>query len=227
MISFPWVMCFPLWVHIHMLQHLAVHYETFICDELRWRAIQSCRHIFPWHIWPSFRGNYVSTPPYTTGSSCSSCPANYGGGCQSNMCGKASGSFCPKQQASSNPVHDDVIKWKHFPHYWPFVRGIHRWPGNSPHKGQWSGALMLSLICAWIYGWVNNREAGDLRRHWVHYNVTVMRCAVYPTIGCGVVIILSIFCKIPNKGHPIARPRGWAMGCLLWERILKILCPTS
>ena len=23
--------------------------------------------------------------------------------------------------------HDDVIKWKHFPRYWPFVRGINRW----------------------------------------------------------------------------------------------------
>ena len=30
--------------------------------------------------------------------------------------------------------HDDVIKWKHFPRYWPFVRGIHREPVNSPHK---------------------------------------------------------------------------------------------
>ena len=37
-------------------------------------------------------------------------------------------------------------------------------PGNSPHKGQWRGALMFSLICVWINGWVNNREAGDLRR---------------------------------------------------------------
>ena len=53
--------------------------------------------------------------------------------------------------------HDDVIKWKHFPRYWPFVRGIQRSPVNSPHKGQWRGALMLSLICAWINGWVNNR----------------------------------------------------------------------
>ena len=33
--------------------------------------------------------------------------------------------------------HDDVIKWKHFPRYWPFVRGIHWSPVNSPHKGQW------------------------------------------------------------------------------------------
>ena len=39
------------------------------------------------------------------------------------------------------PVHGDVIKWKHFPRYWPFVRGIHRSPLNSPHKVQWRGAF--------------------------------------------------------------------------------------
>ena len=70
--------------------------------------------------------------------------------------------------------HDDVIKWKHFPRYWPFVRGIHRSPVNSPHKGQWRGALMFPLICVWINGWVNNREAGDLRRYRGHYDVSVM-----------------------------------------------------
>ena len=63
--------------------------------------------------------------------------------------------------------HDGVIKWKHFPRYWPFVRGIHRSPVNSPYKGQWRGALMF-----WIDGWVNNR---DLRRYRAHYDVTVMR----------------------------------------------------
>ena len=78
--------------------------------------------------------------------------------------------------------HDDVIKWKHFPRYWPFVRGIHRSPVNSPHKGQWHGALMFSLICAWINGWVNNRWAGDLRRHRAHYDVTVMR--LISTVRC-------------------------------------------
>ena len=61
--------------------------------------------------------------------------------------------------------HDDVIKWKHFPRYWPFVRGIHRSTVNSPHKGQWRGSLMFSLICGRINGWVNTHEAGDLRRH--------------------------------------------------------------
>ena len=70
--------------------------------------------------------------------------------------------------------HDDVIKWKHFPRYWPFVRGIHRSPVNSPHKGQWRGALMFTLICARINGWVNTREAGDLRRCRTHYDVIIL-----------------------------------------------------
>ena len=70
--------------------------------------------------------------------------------------------------------HDDIIKWKHFPRHGPFVRGIHRSPVNSPYISQWRGALMFSLVCAWIYRWVNNREAGDLRRHRVHYDVTAI-----------------------------------------------------
>ena len=78
----------------------------------------------------------------------------------------------------TNGSHDDVIKWKHFPHYWPFVQGIHRSPDRSPvnfpHKGQWRGPLMFSLVCVWIKGWLNNHEAGDLRRYRAHYDVTVM-----------------------------------------------------
>ena len=70
--------------------------------------------------------------------------------------------------------YDDVIIWKHFPRYWPFVRGIHRSPVNSPHKGQWRGALMFSLICVWINDRVNGHEAGGLRRYYPHYDVTVM-----------------------------------------------------
>ena len=46
--------------------------------------------------------------------------------------------------------------------------------GNSPHKGQWHGALVFSLNCAWISGSVNNREAGDLNRHRAHYDVISM-----------------------------------------------------
>ena len=94
---------------------------------------------------------------------------------------------CPGVKITTS-THDDVIKWKHFPRYWPFVRGVHRsrWihrtkacpssplPVNSPHKGQWRGALMFSLICARMNDWVNNREAGELRCHHGHYDVSVM-----------------------------------------------------
>ena len=59
--------------------------------------------------------------------------------------------------------------------YWPFVRGINRWPVNSPPKGQWRETLMFSLICAWTNCWINNRDAGDLRRYRVHYDVIVMK----------------------------------------------------
>ena len=54
-----------------------------------------------------------------------------------------------------------------------FERGIHRWPLNSPHQGLWRRAFMFSLICAWTKGWVNNRDASDLRRHHAHYDITV------------------------------------------------------
>ena len=84
-------------------------------------------------------------------------------------------------------IHDDVIKWKHFPRYWPFVRGIHRWPVvrgihrwpmDSPHEGQWRGALMLSFNCAWTNGWAKNRDTGDLRRLCALYDATAMSAPV-------------------------------------------------
>ena len=79
------------------------------------------------------------------------------------------------QDAYATP-HVDVIKWKHFPRYWPFVRGIHGSPVKSPHKGQWRGALMFSLICALnkhlskqSWGWWFEMPSRSL---WCHYNVT-------------------------------------------------------
>ena len=61
-----------------------------------------------------------------------------------------------------------------FPRYWPFLTEIHRSPMDSPHKDHWRGALMFSLIYAWTNDWVNNRDTVDLRRHHVHYDITVV-----------------------------------------------------
>ena len=86
--------------------------------------------------------------------------------------------------------HDDIIKWKHFPRYWPFVQGIHWSPVNSPHKGQWLRALMFSLICARASVWVNIRDAGDLRHHRAHYDCC---CNVLSLTHCslGYVAVVS------------------------------------
>ena len=70
-------------------------------------------------------------------------------------------------------LHDGVMKWKHFPPYWPFVQGIHRSPVDSPHKVQWRVAMTFSLIYARINGWINIRKAADLRRHRAFYDNTV------------------------------------------------------
>ena len=90
------------------------------------------------------------------------------------------------------PSHDDVIKWKQFPRYWPFVRRIHRSPVNCPHKGQWCGTLMFSLICARINGWVNNREAGDLIRHPAHCDVMHMFSYILPKWGCRALVCVVL-----------------------------------
>ena len=77
-------------------------------------------------------------------------------------------------------IHDDVIEWKHFPRYWPFVRGIHRSPVNSPVPVKFPTQRPVTRSFGVFFdlplnnGWVNNREAGDLRRYGAHYDVSVM-----------------------------------------------------
>ena len=92
-----------------------------------------------------------------------------------------------------NILHDDVIKWKHFPRYWPFVRGIHRSPVNSPHKARDAERWYFLWSPPWINGWVDNREAGDLRRHRTQYDVIVMGLCNYERSGgiCGVCIYFA------------------------------------
>ena len=63
--------------------------------------------------------------------------------------------------------HDDIIKWKHFPHYWPFMREIHWSPVISPHKSQWCGALMGFFIRIWTIDYINNWNTSNLKRHCV------------------------------------------------------------
>ena len=86
-----------------------------------------------------------------------------------------------------------------FPLYWPFVRGIHRSPVDPPHKGHWRGSLMFSLISAGTNGWANTRDAGGLRRHRAHCDVTLTymknesSLSIYPILWhCFICMIFSI-----------------------------------
>ena len=75
------------------------------------------------------------------------------------------------------------------------------WGESSPHKGQWHGALVL-FTCAWTNGWANNREAGDLRRHRAHYDVTVMDCS-----SANEVILANIALINPSGTHNVTQSK--------------------
>ena len=94
--------------------------------------------------------------------------------------------YCNKYFTEKIPRDVESPWWRHqmetFSALMALCAGIHRAPVNSPLKGQWRGALMFSLICVWINDWVNNREAGDLRRHRAHYDDDVMRRSEIPNV---------------------------------------------
>ena len=80
----------------------------------------------------------------------------------------------PIPPLSTYICYADILK-----HNWKIMLffGVKCWCNsriNSKHKGQWLGALMFSLICGRVNGWINNHEASDLRHHRVHYDVVAM-----------------------------------------------------
>ena len=100
--------------------------------------------------------------------------------------GRSHPSHLSVQGPQSSPLDERNVSWPGLDYTWwrhqmetfstllAICAGNSPVPVNSPHKGQWRGALVFSLICARKNGWVNNRETGDLRRHRDHYDVTVM-----------------------------------------------------
>ena len=61
-----------------------------------------------------------------------------------------------RDYANEYPDHDDAIKWKYFPRYWPFFPPL---TDGFPLKSPVTRALISSLICAWTIGWANNPNA--------------------------------------------------------------------
>ena len=67
--------------------------------------------------------------------------------------------------------------------------------GEFPAQSEWRGALIFSLFCAWINAWVNNREAGDLKRHRAHYDVIVTVTQTLINVDSSSIV----FCEINHR----------------------------
>ena len=138
--------------------------------------------------------------------------------------------------------HDGVIDWKHFPRYWPFVRGIHRSLVNSPHKVQWRGALTVffdvhlykRLSKLSIRPWFKTPS----RSLWCHCNAMISM--PYAIDACGhiyasvnLVIIGSGITVIRRSGHyndvtwsswHLKSPTIRLLHCVSFGYILPCIC---
>ena len=119
--------------------------------------------------------------------------------------------------------HDDIIKWKHFLHYWPFVWGIHRSPVNSPPKGQCRGALIFSLTCfnKRLYRQSRHRWFEvPLRSLWRHCNALwFCACQLYTYLSGSLYWHLGSHMVAPGViGHlPQKQPwRIWVNELIIW-----------
>ena len=64
-----------------------------------------------------------------------------------------------------NNVHDDVIKWEHFSALLAICLGNSTVTGEFPAQRQVARSIdVVFFIYAWMNGWVNDREADDLKR---------------------------------------------------------------
>ena len=70
--------------------------------------------------------------------------------------------------------HDDVIKWKHFPCYWPCVRGIHRSPVNSLYKGQWRGGALMFSVMIYASRYIHTNDANGVFAVKIETNILSM-----------------------------------------------------
>ena len=94
----------------------------------------------------------------------------------------------------------------------PLCGEFYRSPVNSPHKGQWRGALMFLWSAPWINGWVNNRKACDLRRYRAHYDVIVMGGAKLASMHYGIATPCDIKFFLPIH-HPAIKIASACWGC--------------
>ena len=102
-------------------------------------------------------------------------------------------------------IRDDVIKWKHFPRYWPFVRGTQRSPMDSPHKGQCRSVPDKQL---------SKQSRTNLRRHRAHYHTIAILSGNFNNLFLSYSSLLVAevsFVKVPSYDCNWMRSQRWFM----------------
>ena len=80
--------------------------------------------------------------------------------------------LCRSMRVKYRLAHVEVMTWKRCLHYWPFVKGIHRWPVNSPHKGPVRQTFDISFVVSIPRLLHKQSSCGDLKWYdmWCHCN---------------------------------------------------------
>ena len=99
---------------------------------------------------------------------------------------KVNGSYSSPVSVDSDVSRDTVLGPLLFP-----LTKERNFTGEFPSQRPVTWSLMFSLICAWTNGWINNRDAGNLRRHRAHYDITVIA-------GQQVIIGFTVCCSTSN-----------------------------
>ena len=117
--------------------------------------------------------------------------------------------------------------WRHQMETFSALLALFAGNSRAPYKGQWQGALMFYLLCAWTNGSVNYRDMGELRCHCAHYDITVMiipytklifntlieASMIHPTIQHFMYLICIWYCH-PSH-HEIDYGQSWHTFSLL------------
>ena len=110
--------------------------------------------------------------------------------------------------------HDDVIEWKHFRVTGPLCGEF------TCHR--WIPLTKASDAVLWCFLWSgpeHNRNAGDLRRHRAHYDVTVMNIGVWDPRGMADEHCACPMCKLTNDCSGL--PMGTFNRCVLLGSVQK------
>ena len=104
-------------------------------------------------------------------------------------------------------------RWHHQMETCVHCEGIHQWLVKSLNKGQWHGALMFALICAWTNSWASNWDANDFRCHRAQYDIIVIKWIYRMELLIHAQTFAVVQLKLLQTGHEYITTLHTKTGC--------------